>query len=301
MKRRSEGNQGERKWDIEKWTKITLFQGENSVFVNRQNKKTKRKERLRANCPKTHVQGCVDPSWRRKRRKEQNTKRREGICKTNPHKFTKNGIEKKGQKTTGKLEKTIRTAAASRFLAAARIERNRDGGVNSKTRQKVPKLVRAREKWEKRHFKISSVLQPQAFFCLPKPIWSKIRTSEKTNLWDAEKIASKMDCNMKALQRVQCDPTRPRNAKLLRNPLFWSVSRPTTSWTAPGRTQTRNTRKKGKLFGPKKTTSTTSKMAFLKNPKNPKTVRIFGFRTPQRKPFRAIKTVVSKRGAANWP
>ena len=50
------------------------------------------------------------------------------------------------------------------------------------------------------------------------------------------------------------------------------------------------------LFGPKKTTSTTSKMAILKNPKNPKTVRIFGFRNPQRKPFRAIKTVVSKRG-----
>ena len=37
-------------------------------------------------------------------------------------------------------------------------------------------------------------------------------------------------------------------------------------------------------------------MAFLKNPKNPKTVRIFGFRTPQKKTFRAIKTVVSKRG-----
>ena len=96
-------------------------------------------------------------------------------------------------------------------------------------------------------FKISSVLQPQAFFCLPKPIWSKIRTSEKTNLWDAEKFASKMDCNKKALQRVQRNVTRPCNAKLLRNPLFWSVSRPTTSRTAPGRAQTRNTRKKRKF------------------------------------------------------
>ena len=50
MKRRNEGNQGERKWDIEKWTKITLFQGENSVFVNRQTKKQKEKKGLGPIC-----------------------------------------------------------------------------------------------------------------------------------------------------------------------------------------------------------------------------------------------------------
>ena len=101
----SEGNQGERKWDIEKWTKITLFQGGKQCFCKQTNKKTKRKERLRANCPKTHVQGCVDPSWRRKRRKEQNTKGREGICKISPYKFTKTRSTKEDKRTPENSEK----------------------------------------------------------------------------------------------------------------------------------------------------------------------------------------------------
>ena len=81
------------------------FSGGKQCFCKQTNKKTKRKERLRANCPKTHVQGCVDPSWRRKRRKEQNIKGREGICKISPYKFTKTRSTKEDKRTPENSEK----------------------------------------------------------------------------------------------------------------------------------------------------------------------------------------------------
>ena len=247
MKRKSEGNQGERKWDIEKWTKITLFQGGKQCFCKQTNKKTKRKERLRANCPKTHVQGCVDPSWRRKRRKKQNTKGREGICKISPHKFTKT-VSKKGQKTAGKLEKTIRTAAASRFLAAARIERNRDGGVNSKTRQKVQKLVRGREKWEKRHFQnLLGSAAPGLFLA------SKTNLVKNSNFRKSKFVRRRKNCVKNGLQHegATTGPTQFNQAlqrKIAPKPLvykrFASHYLLDCAWKEP---RPENTRKKGKF------------------------------------------------------
>ena len=106
VRERETGNEKE-KWrkprrkNVRHWemNKNNPFSGGKQCFCKQRNKKTKRKERLRANCPKTHVQGCVDRSWRRERRKVQNTKGREGICKISPYKFTKT-VSKKKDKTT---------------------------------------------------------------------------------------------------------------------------------------------------------------------------------------------------------
>ena len=57
------------------------FQGEKQCFEKktRQNK-TKRKEAFRPNCPKTHVQGCVDPKPKKKKQKRvKHEKKRRGV------------------------------------------------------------------------------------------------------------------------------------------------------------------------------------------------------------------------------
>ena len=88
------------------------------------------------------------------------------------------------KKSPGKLGKTIRTAAASRFLATARIEPKPRHSCALKTRQKFHKLVPAREKWEKRHFQnVLSSAAPGRFLPSKPNLVKKIRTSEKkTNL-----------------------------------------------------------------------------------------------------------------------
>ena len=86
----------------------------------------------------------------------------------------------------------MRTAAASRFLATARIEPKPRHSCAPKTRQKFHKLVPARETWEKTSFsKRLQFCSPRPFFCLPNPIWSKFRTSEKNKFVRPPKIILK--------------------------------------------------------------------------------------------------------------
>ena len=152
------------------------FSGGKQCFCKQRNKKQKTKKKFRANCPKTHVQGCVDPSWRRKRRKEQNTKRREGIFKRSLFKFAKTLSKKEHRKTR------------KNHLHRSRKQISGNGPNRAQTATELQKRKRAKKftNWSPPGkngknviLKISSILQPQAVFCLAKPIWSKIRTSEK--------------------------------------------------------------------------------------------------------------------------
>ena len=62
VKRKSERNQGERKGDTEKWTKITLFQGKNSGCKKpRENKKNEKTRKPSAPQPQGHF--WLRPAW----------------------------------------------------------------------------------------------------------------------------------------------------------------------------------------------------------------------------------------------
>ena len=124
------------------------FSGGKQCFCKQTNKKTKRKERFRANCPKTHVQGCVDPSGRRKRRKEQNTKRREGSFRRSLFKFAKTVSKEELRKTRKNPPHRSRKAICCNGPDS---NPKRDTPARQK-RQTFHKLVLAQEKWEKRHF-----------------------------------------------------------------------------------------------------------------------------------------------------
>ena len=96
------------------------------------------------------MQGLRRPKLKKKTQKRAKHKKKRGDFQKIPLQIYKNAVDKRTPENFGK---NIRTAAASRFLAAAGIEtQTATEGVNSKTRQKLHKLVRAREKWEKRHF-----------------------------------------------------------------------------------------------------------------------------------------------------
>ena len=117
------------------------FSGEKECFVKRQ----KRKEGFRANFPKPHVQGCVDPTPKKKRRKEQNTKRREGSFKRSLFKFAKTVSKEEPRKTQKNPPHRSRKAICGNRSDSSP---KRDTPAH----QKFHKLVLAREKWGKRHF-----------------------------------------------------------------------------------------------------------------------------------------------------
>ena len=244
VKRRSEWSQGERKGDTEKLTKITLFQGGKQCFCKQTNKKTKRKDRFRANCPKTHWQGCVDPNSRRKRRKEQNTQRREGIFKRSLFKFAKTVSKEEPRKTRKNHPhrscKQISGNSPNRTQTATQL-RAENAPKNSQIGPRPGKM--GKTAFSKR----PQFCSPRPFFALQNQLGQKSELPKK-RIVKPPKLFSKNLCSIEATQRVQRKWTRHQNAKLLRNPLFWRVSRPTTSWTAPGRAQTRNTRKERKIF-----------------------------------------------------
>ena len=266
------------------------------MFLQTDKQKTKRKERFRANCPKTHVQGCVDPSSRRKHRKEQNTKRREGIFKRSLFKFAKTVSRKEHRKTRKnhphRSRKQISGNGPNRTQTATELQKR-------KCAKNFTNWALPGQNGKNVILKISSVLQPQAVFCLPNPNLSKIRTSEKTNLWDPEKFVSKMYCSIKAVQRAQRKSTGPHNAKLLRNPLFWRVSRPTTSWTAPGRAQTRNTRKKRKFFRTAKNDLDDLQNGIFEKPEKSENSEETWFPETAKNHFALWKQWFQKGGAAN--
>ena len=304
-RKRETGNEKE-KWrkprrkKLRHWEMIKNypFSGGKQCFCKQTNKKAKRKERLRANCPRTHVQGCVDPSWRRKRRKEQNTKRREGIFKRSLYKFTKTLSTKEHRKTS---EKASAPQPQADFWQRPESNPNRDRGVNSQTRQKLHKLVRAREKWEKRHFQnLLGSAAPGLLFP------SKTNLVKNSNFRKNKFVRRRKNCVKNGLQHegATAVPTQFNQApqrKIAPKPLvfkrFASHYLLDCAWKSPDQKHTQKTKICSDLKNDLDDLhSSSSKMAFLKNPKNPKTVRIFGFRTPQKKTISRYKNSGFKKG-----
>ena len=282
-----------RHWEI---NKNNPFSGVKTVFSTQT--KNKKKDRFRANCPKTHVQGCVDPNSRRKRGKEQNTKRREGSFKRSLFKFAKTVSKEEPRKTRKnhphRSRKQISGNGPTRTQTAAQLRAENAPKISHK-------LVPAREKWEKRHFQnVLSSAAPGRFW-FPNPIWSKIWASDKKKICETPKNDSQTFCA--ASRRYNGSNASERGTttqNCSETPCFqvFRVLLPLGLCLEDPRPETRA--KNENFFGPQKRTSTTSKMAFLKNPKNPKTVRKLDFRKPQKNRFRATKTVVSKRGGRKW-
>ena len=271
--------------------------GENSVFVNKQ-KILKRKERFRANCPKTHVQGCVDPSARRKRRKEQNTKRREGIFKRSLFKFAKTVSKKEPRKTR---KKPSSPQPQTDFWQRPESNPNRGHSYAPKTCQKFHKLVLAREKMGKTSFS----KRPQ--FCSPRPFFAfQTQFGQEFELPKKQICETPKNYSQKFVQHRgdTTGPTQVNEApqrKIAPKPLVFKCFASYCLLDCASKTPDQKHAQKTKFFSDrKKNDSTTSKMVFLKNPKNPKTVRKLDFRKPQKNRFRATKTVVSKRGGRKW-
>ena len=63
---------------------------------------TPKNEGFRANCPKTHVQGCVDPKPKKKTKKRANTKRGGGEFQEIPFQIRENGVKRRALKNSEK-------------------------------------------------------------------------------------------------------------------------------------------------------------------------------------------------------
>ena len=154
------------------------FSGGTTVFCKQTNKKQKEKKGLGPTAPKHTCRVASTQTQEENAEKSKTRKEERGVSK-DPF---SNSQKRCRKKSPGKLGKTIRTAAASRFLATARLEPKPRQSCAPKTRQNFTNWSPPGKNGKNVIFKTTSALQPQAVFCLPNPIWSKIRTSEKTNL-----------------------------------------------------------------------------------------------------------------------
>ena len=209
------------------------FSGGTTVFCKQTNKKQKNK--FRANCPKTYVQGCVNPNSRRKRRKEQNTKGREKHFKRSLFKFAKTVSKEEPRKTRKnhphRSRKQISGNGPTRTQTATELR-----AANApKISQIGPRPGKMGKTWKTSFSKPPQLCSPKPFFAFQTQSGQKFELPKKNKFVRPPKLFSKKSCNIEAIQRVQCKWTRYQNTKLLRNPLFWSVSLPTTSWAAPRR------------------------------------------------------------------
>ena len=256
------------------------FSGGKQCFCKQTNKKTKRKERFRANCPKTHVQGCVDPSSRRKRRKEQNTKRREGIFKRSLFKFAKTVSKKEHRKTRKnhphRSRKQISGNGPNRTQTATELQKR-------KRAKNFTNWAPPGQNGKNVILKISSVLQPQAvFFAFQTQIGQKFELPKKQICETPKNLCQKCTAASRRYNGSNANQPGPTTQNCSETPCFegFRVLLPLGLRLEEPRPETHA--KNENFSGPQKTTSTTSKMAFLKNPKNPKTVRKLDFRKPQK-------------------
>ena len=301
MKRRNEGNQGETSWDIEKWTKTTLFQGENSVFVNRQTKKQTEKKGLGPTAPKhtcrvASTQAEEENAEKSKTQKEERAfakepltnleKRCRKMSKQEHRKTRKNHPHRSRKQISGSGPNRTKPRRRCKFENAPKTSKigPRPGKMGKTSISKSPRFC-----------------SPRPFFAFQNQFGQKFELPKKQICETPKKLRQKWTATWRRYNRSNAIQPGPATQNCSETPCFEAFRVPLPLGLRLEEPRPETHAKNENLFGPKKTTSTTSKMAFLKNPKNPKTVRIFGFRTPQKKPFRAIKTVVSKRGAANWP
>ena len=162
--------------------------------------KTKRKERFRANCPKTHVQGCVDPNSRRKRRKEQNKKKRERSFKRSLFKFAKTVSKEEPRKTRKnhphRSHKQISGNGPNRTQTATQLR--------AENAPKISQIGPRPGKMGKTSFsKRPQFCSPRPFFAFQTQFGQLFQTSEKNKFVRPPKIILKNLCSIEAIQRVQ--------------------------------------------------------------------------------------------------
>ena len=152
--------------------RITLFQGENSVFVNRQTKNQKEKIGLGPTAPK-HT-GRLKKKTQKRARHE----KKRGDFQKIPFQIRKNGVERRAPENS---EKPSAPQPQADFWQRPESNPNRDTAARRKRAKNFTNWSPPGKNGKNVIFKTSSVLQLQAVFLPSKP-WSKIRTSEKTNL-----------------------------------------------------------------------------------------------------------------------
>ena len=241
------------------------FSAGKQCFCKQTNKKTKRKERFRANCPKTHVQGCVDPSWRRKRRKEQNTKRREGIFKRSLCKFAKTLSKKEHRKTS---EKTIRTAAASRFLATARIEPKPRRSCKNENAPKTSQIGPRPGKMGKTSFwKSPRFCSPRPFFAFQNQFGQKFELPKKQICETPKNLRQKWTATWRRYNGSNANQPGPTTQNCSETPCFEGFRVPLPLGLRLEEPRPETHAKNENLFGPQKRPRRPPKWHFWKTRK----------------------------------
>ena len=259
VKRRSEWSQGERKGDTKKWAKITLFHGGKQCFCKQPNKKHKEKKGLGPTAPKHTCRVVSTQTQEENAEKNKTRKEEKGGVSKDPF---SNSQKRCRKKSPGNSEKPIRTAAASRFLATARLEPKPRHSCAPKTRQKFHKLVPAREEWEKRHSQnVLSSAAPSRFFAFQTQFGQKFELPKK-QICETPKNYSQKNCA--ASRRYNGSNASERGTttqNCSETPCFqvFRVLVPLGLRLEDPRPETRA--KNENFSGPQKTTS---KMAFLK-------------------------------------
>ena len=176
--------------------KNNLFQGEKQCFCKQTNKKERR---VRTNCPKTHVQGYVDPNPRQKRRKEQNTKKREGSFKRSLFKFAKTVSKEEPRKTRKnhphRSRKRISGNGSTRTQTATEL--------CAENAPNISQIGPRPGKMGKTSFsKRPQLCSPKPFFAFQTQFGQKFELPKK-NCDTPKKLFSKNLCSIEAMQRVQ--------------------------------------------------------------------------------------------------
>ena len=247
---------------------------------------------FRANCPKTHVQGCVDPKPQKKTQKRVNTKEEEGSFK----RLSSNSRQRSRKNNPEKIAKTLRNAAARPFLATSPTRTQNA----THPRQKISQIGPRPEKSEKRHFQNDlSSATPSRFLAFQTQFGQKFEPPKNKFVRPARIILKKVVQN----QGSPTCPKRVEEAQQRQNRSETPFVEAFRSLLPLGvrRQEPRRQRRENKndFAKPQKTRKRTSKMAFLekaKNTKNHHLLRIIDLPRMRPPPFRTTKTVLSGRG-----
>ena len=291
------------------------FSGGKQCFCKQTNKKQKKK-RLGPTAPK-HTCRVASTQAEEENAEKSTRKGREGICKRSPYKFTKTLSTKEHRKTS---EKTSAPQPQADFWQRPESNPNRDGGVKTKTRQKLHKLVRAREKWEKRHFQNLLGSAAPGLFLPSKTNLVKNSNFRKNKFVRRRKIYVKNGLQQEGATTGPTQFNQALQRKIAPKPLvlkrFASHYLLDCTWKSPDQKHTQKT----KICSDLKNDLDDLQNGIFEKPEKSENSEDIWFPDTAKKPFRAIKTVVSKRGgrklthggpqinprnlfwgAANWP
>ena len=260
------------------------FSGGKQCFCKQTNKKTKRKKKgLGPTAPKHTCRVASTQAQEENAEKSKTRKEERGFSK-DPFSNSQKRCRKKKHRKTRKnhphrSRKQISGNGPNRTQTATELQKR-------KRAKNFTNWAPPGQNGKNVILKISSVLQPQAVFCLPNPNWSKIRTSEKKQICETPKnLCQKCTAASRRYNGSNANQPGPTTQNCSETPCFegFRVLLPLGLRLEEPRPETHA--KNENFSGPQKTTSTTSKMAFLKNPKNPKTMRKLDFRKPQKNHF----------------